>query len=171
MVWTSARPPGARVMRSRRTSSMRARSRPLSSADARVERLFEIEFAVHRPRRDGADLGLEPERIGQFVDAFLLDHGRIHVGDEELLAAMRGRHQRDVDGLAGKQARGPRRPDRLTSARRSRRQWGWASQLSSPPTSRVTASARAGVRSGSAGLAMRQRKCIGVQGRWGGRQF
>ncbi len=52
---------------------------------------------------------LEAERPGEFIDAFLLDHGRIHVGQEQALAAVGvGRQHGEVDGLTAE-----RRPQAL----------------------------------------------------------
>ena len=79
----------------------------MSSADAGPQRLLEIELAVHGARGDRGDLRLDADGVGELVDAFLLDHGRIHVGDEQPLAAIGERHEGDVDGPAGDQrARG-----------------------------------------------------------------
>ncbi|MBN9451090.1 MAG: tRNA (adenosine(37)-N6)-dimethylallyltransferase MiaA [Bosea sp.] len=48
---------------------------------------------------------LEADEGGELVDAFLADHGRIHVGEEQRLAARRGRLDDDVD--RGAFQRGP----------------------------------------------------------------
>ena len=45
---------------------------------------FEIEFALHRSLGDGGDLRLDPGIVGQFIDAFLADHRRVHIGDEHV---------------------------------------------------------------------------------------
>ena len=58
----------------------------LEQRDTGVERGFEIELAAHRRLGDGGDLRLDAGIVGQLVDAFDGDHGRIHVGDEQLLA-------------------------------------------------------------------------------------
>ena len=42
-------------------------------------------------------MGLQPDEIGQFVDAFLADHGGIHVGEKKLLAPRRDRLHDNVD--------------------------------------------------------------------------
>ncbi len=47
---------------------------------------------------------LEPDEIGQFIDAFLADHGRIHVGEEQPLGPAGDRLHHDVEGEAGKGA-------------------------------------------------------------------
>ena len=49
-----------------------------------------------------ATCGFQADVIGQFVDAFLADHGGIHVGQEELLAPVGGRLHHHID--AGEQA-------------------------------------------------------------------
>ena len=53
----------------------------------------------------------QPDVIGEFVDAFLPDHGRIHVGQEQALAAGAPGLDDDVDGL-----RRERRADSCLSA-------------------------------------------------------
>ncbi|SDG47064.1 tRNA dimethylallyltransferase [Pelagibacterium luteolum] len=78
----------------------------LEQGDAGVEGGFKIEFAAHRAFGDLGDLGLEAERVGEFVDAFLLDHGGIHVRDEELLAPVGERDMSGVDGLAAEHVAG-----------------------------------------------------------------
>ena len=62
----------------------------LAAARPARESAGEIQFALHRPLGDLGDLGLEPGIVGQLVDAFLPDHGRIHVGDQQLLLARPG---------------------------------------------------------------------------------
>ena len=46
--------------------------------------------------------------VGEFVDALLLDHGGIHVGDKQPLAALRDRLDHDVNGLICKRLPQPR---------------------------------------------------------------
>ncbi len=41
---------------------------------------------------------LHPDQIGELIDAFLPDHGRIHVGEKKLLAPDADRLHDDVDG-------------------------------------------------------------------------
>ncbi len=48
---------------------------------------LEFDLAVHGACRDGGDEILQTDFGGQLVDAFLADHGRIHVGDQQFLAA------------------------------------------------------------------------------------
>ena len=59
----------------------------LEEGNALAKRRFELDFAVHRARRNGGDEVLEADFGGQFVDAFLADHGGVHVGDQQFLAA------------------------------------------------------------------------------------
>ena len=42
-------------------------------------------------------MGLQAGKIGQFVDAFLADHGGIHVGEKQLLAPCGPRLHHDID--------------------------------------------------------------------------
>ena len=70
-------------------------------AYALAERRGEVELAAHGALGDVGDLRLEAGEIGKLVDAFLLDHGRIHVGDELALATAGGRLHGDVGGSAG----------------------------------------------------------------------
>ena len=72
---------------------------PLEQRDPLLERRGEIEFAAHRPLGDRGNLRLDPGIIGQFVEAFLPDHGRIHVGDEQFLLAIIGGLDDHVDAL------------------------------------------------------------------------
>ena len=69
----------------------------LEQGDAQTEGAFELDLAAHRLCGDFGNLRLDPERIGKLVDAFLLDHGRIHVGNEQLLAPVGERHAGHVD--------------------------------------------------------------------------
>ena len=90
--------------RSRLAALLRARAlgrfrlAMIDAADPRVARqiaqkrhaleqcALEIELAVHRPGRDRADMIAHARHLGQLVDAFLLDHGAVHVGQQHLLA-------------------------------------------------------------------------------------
>ncbi len=65
--------------------------------DALAQGRLEGDLAPHGPFRDARDLLFHAGEVGQFVDTFLSDHGRIHVGEEKRLAAIRGRLQHDVD--------------------------------------------------------------------------
>ena len=82
----------------------------LQQFDAGAQRRLEIEFAIHGARGDRGDLVLDADGVGQLVDAFLLDHGRIHVGDQQALAAVGERDQGDIDRACRRPVRGRRRP-------------------------------------------------------------
>ncbi len=58
----------------------------LEQRDALAQRRLELDLAAHRPFGDLGDMRLQPGEVGQFVDAFLADHGGIHVGQKKLLA-------------------------------------------------------------------------------------
>ena len=77
----------------------------LEQRDALAQGRLEGDLAIHRARGDGGDVILEADLVGQFVDAFLVDHGRIHVGDQDLLAAVRSLLDDDVERLAGRAPR------------------------------------------------------------------
>ena len=68
---------------------------PRHQADALAQRLFKIQRAVHRPGSDFLYPVAHADRVGQFVDAFLPDHGAVHVGQQHFLAppACRLHHQ------------------------------------------------------------------------------
>ena len=69
-----------------------------------AQRRLEGNIAAHRALGDGRDLLLQSGIVGQFVEAFLADHGRIHVGEQQRLAPInRGLHH-DVDGHAERAA-------------------------------------------------------------------
>lgn len=70
--------------------------------NALSQRRLEFELAAHGAFGDLGDLLLQADIGGELVDALLADHGRIHVGEEQALAAGRGRLDDDVDGGAGK---------------------------------------------------------------------
>ncbi len=63
---------------------------------------LEGDFAAHRAFGDFGDLLLQPDEIGQFIDAFLLDHGRIHVGEQKPLAASLDRLDENIDRCVAK---------------------------------------------------------------------
>ena len=86
MVATSSRPPGVSVMRFASTSIDHADRQSLEQRDPLAQRGLEFDLAAHRAFGDGGDMRLEAGEIGQFVDAFLADHGGIHVGEKKLLA-------------------------------------------------------------------------------------
>ncbi len=62
----------------------------LQQRHALGQRRLEIQLSVHRAGGDGGDMRADARLGGQFVDAFLPDHGRIHVGDQQALAAVLG---------------------------------------------------------------------------------
>ncbi len=66
------------------TAGDRALVQPRQQRHPFAQRASEIEFALHRPLGDFGDLRLDPGVVGQFVDAFLPDHGRIHVRNEDI---------------------------------------------------------------------------------------
>ena len=68
--------------------------------DALAQRALELDLPVHGTGGDGGDMLLEAHDIGQFVDAFLVDHGGIHVGDEDVAAAVVGRLDHAIDRRA-----------------------------------------------------------------------
>ena len=71
----------------------------LQQAHTFNERAFEVEFAIHGARGDVLHPFAHPGLIGQFVDAFLLDHGAVHVGQKHpFAAAFCGLHH-EVDAL------------------------------------------------------------------------
>ena len=72
------------------TSSMTRDRQALQQRDALAQRRFEGDLAVHGAGGDRGDLVLQADFGGKFVDAFLADHGRIHVGDQQFLAARFG---------------------------------------------------------------------------------
>ena len=71
------------------TSSTTLTGMSFKQRDALAQRRLELDFAAHRAFGDGGDMRLQPGEIGQFVDAFLADHGGIHVGEKKLLAPER----------------------------------------------------------------------------------
>ena len=97
---TSVRPPGVSVMRSAITSSTTDERQALEQRDALAQRRLEGDLAAHRALGDRGDMRLQADVVRKFVDAFLADHGGIHVGDEQLLARGSGRLHDDVDRIA-----------------------------------------------------------------------
>lgn len=69
--------------------------------DARDQRFVKVQFAVHGLRGDGRDAFADPREIGQLVDAFLIDHRAVHIGQQDGFAApQRGLdHQIEALGL------------------------------------------------------------------------
>ncbi len=58
---------------------------------------LESDFAAHGAFGNGGDPVLQPDEIGEFVDALLADHGRIHVGEKQLLAPVGDRLDENID--------------------------------------------------------------------------
>lgn len=74
----------------------------LQQRDPLAQRRLEGDFAIHRARGDGGNMGLDAGHVGQFVDALLVDHGGIHVGEQDGLAPARPILHDDIDRFAGK---------------------------------------------------------------------
>ena len=66
-------------------------------SDALAQGRFELDLAAHRAFGDFCDMLLQTDDGGELVDAFLADHRRIHVGEEQRLAAGRCRLDDDID--------------------------------------------------------------------------
>lgn len=73
----------------------------LQQGDALAQGRFELDLATHGTLGDFSDMFLQAHDGGQLVDAFLADHRRIHIGEEQRLAAGRRRLDDDVDRGAG----------------------------------------------------------------------
>jgi tRNA dimethylallyltransferase len=67
--------------------------------DPFAQRRLEGDVAAHRPLGDRGDIGADAGETGEFVDAFLTDHRRVHIGDEQPLGARRSGLGDDVDAL------------------------------------------------------------------------
>ena len=74
-----------------------ARRQALEQGDALAQGRLERDLAAHGALGDRGDMCLEPGEVGQFVDAFLPDHGGIHVGQKKLLASVDPRLHHNVD--------------------------------------------------------------------------
>ena len=90
-------PPGVSVMRSRMTSSTTRNRQSLEQRDALAQRRLERDLAAHRALGDRRHMGLQADIIRELVDAFLPDHGGIHVGDEQPLAPAAERLHDDIE--------------------------------------------------------------------------
>ena len=86
----------------------------LQQPDPLVQGRGEIDLAVHGARGDAGDPVAQAEEVGELVQHLVLDHGRFHVGHQQPLAPVGGRHDDRVD--AGQRRR--RRPCRRTAGRR-----------------------------------------------------
>src|SRR5690606_7707658 len=91
---TRARQAGSKARSPREGAA--ARGRPAAWGEARADYAhvaagekgdgftqsrLEGDFAAHGPLGDRRDAPLQPKHCGKLVDAFLQDHGGIHVGD------------------------------------------------------------------------------------------
>lgn len=74
--------------------------KPLQQRNAGIESQPKIQLAAHGAIGNFSNLVLESERCGQFIDAFLLDHGRIHVGNQDQLAAAFSGHDIGIHAAA-----------------------------------------------------------------------
>ena len=70
---------------------------PREQRDALAQRRLESDLAAHGAFGDRGDVGLLADEIRQLVDAFLADHGGIHVGEKKLLAPSCRRLHHDID--------------------------------------------------------------------------
>ncbi len=64
---------------------------------ALAQRRLEGDLAAHRAFGDRRDARLQADVVGKLIDAFLPDHGGVHVGNEQPLAPRGGRLHDDVD--------------------------------------------------------------------------
>ncbi len=75
---------------------------PGKQGDALAQRRFESDLAAHGAFGDFRDHVLQADEIGQFIDAFLADHGGIHVGEQQLLAPVLQRLDKNIDRRGAK---------------------------------------------------------------------
>ena len=68
----------------------RAFRQALEQAYTFTQGRFERELPAHGPFGDGGDMRLDAQQVCQFIDAFLRNHGGVHIGQEQLLASVRG---------------------------------------------------------------------------------
>ena len=85
-------------------SSSLATVEPLQQPDPLVQGAGEVDLAVHGARGDAGDLLAQAQKLGQLVQHLVLDHGRFHVGHEQLLAPARRRHDHRVDRRSWRRA-------------------------------------------------------------------
>ena len=70
--------------------------------DTLAQGRLEGDLTAHGPLGDSGDAVLQADRVGELVDAFLFDHGGIHVGQEQALAAVgAGDLHGDVERFGG----------------------------------------------------------------------
>lgn len=74
-----------------------ANRQPLEQRHPFAQGGLEGDLAAHRALGDGGDMRLHTGKVGKFVDAFLADHGGIHVGEKKLLASRRLRLHDNVN--------------------------------------------------------------------------
>ena len=91
----------------------------LQQRHALAQRRFELDLAAHRAFGNGGDMRLQAGEVGQLVDAFLADHGGIHVGEKKLLAPGCPRLHDNVDRqIAARFAQARVRSREIVAARR-----------------------------------------------------
>ena len=79
------------------TTPMLLAGSPFSKATRRISDFLERDLAPHRREGHIPDLVRDAGQLRQLVDAFLPDHRRVHVGEQQPLAAARGIDQGDID--------------------------------------------------------------------------
>ena len=67
------------------------RWKPTQESNTFDQGFFEIQLAVHGKGSDLGDAVSDAGFGGKFIDAFLIDHGGIHIGDQKLLSTTRSR--------------------------------------------------------------------------------
>lgn len=79
----------------------RCRIQSFHERHALTQSVGKVEFAAHGTGGNAGDLVAKPGKCAEFVDALLSDDGGIHVGHEQLLAAVAAGHYGNVDrGIA-----------------------------------------------------------------------
>ena len=69
----------------RQTAADRFLVEPGKESHALAKCRLEVQFALHGALGDLGDLALQAGEIGELIEAFLADDGRIHVSDEQAL--------------------------------------------------------------------------------------
>ena len=72
---------------------------PRQKANTLFQCAVEIQLAIHRALCDVCDPLTYASFGGQFIDAFLTDHRRIHIGKEHLFATFFGRLDHQIDPI------------------------------------------------------------------------
>ena len=93
--------PGARPHALLKAAPDIAEREPGEQGDARAQGSGEIGLATHGGFGHPGHLRLAADEVGELVDAFDRDHRRIHVGDEQPLAAPLDRLHRAVGAMRG----------------------------------------------------------------------